>query len=340
MISIFLDTNILHSRSTDFTTVGFVDALQEIINEIEVNDIYNQVQVVIPQIVLDELQQQQLELRTEWAKKVSGIRFTVSPIEIPENYENDLKILFAVAVENITQKVLTKIVIADYPPNDVLQKIIQRAVLKLAPFEGKDKESDKGFKDVIIWESILAFKRANPTDQIVVFSRDKRLTDKILQNEFEQEFGDSVTLIYRNDMNSFDDLIQKVVDFTKADKQQRTYAQALKDRLIAQICNELVEPLYEDMTYKYRDVVWDIDGVIVSDAQIISSDDIDDEISEYNVIISAQFSFSDLEGITMSERFDCPFKFLYRISTDTFYLYSYTSPDGNEYVIDCELGIE
>ena len=61
MISIFLDTNILFSRSKDFTSVGFLQNLEEIVGAIEVNDLYNDVQIIIPRIVIDELKMQQQE---------------------------------------------------------------------------------------------------------------------------------------------------------------------------------------------------------------------------------------------------------------------------------------
>ena len=44
-----------------------------------------------------------------------------------------------------------------YPKDNVLSQIINRAIEKRPPFEGKDKRSDKGFKDVISWESILNY---------------------------------------------------------------------------------------------------------------------------------------------------------------------------------------
>ena len=44
MISVFLDTNILFSRSTDFTIAGFLSNAESLIGEIEVNDIYDKVQ--------------------------------------------------------------------------------------------------------------------------------------------------------------------------------------------------------------------------------------------------------------------------------------------------------
>ena len=48
MISVVLDTNLLKSGSTDFTVVHFVNKLNDIIGEIESNDLYDKVQILIP----------------------------------------------------------------------------------------------------------------------------------------------------------------------------------------------------------------------------------------------------------------------------------------------------
>lgn len=41
--------------------------------------------------------------------------------------------------------------------NNRFESIVNRAFSKLPPFEGKDKKSDKGFKDAFVWESVLEF---------------------------------------------------------------------------------------------------------------------------------------------------------------------------------------
>lgn len=56
-----------------------------------------------------------------------------------------------------------------------LQNIIKRSLERRAPFEGgKGQKSDKGFKDVILWESNI---KDNKLDTILLFSADKRICD-------------------------------------------------------------------------------------------------------------------------------------------------------------------
>ena len=53
--------------------------------------------------------------------------------------------------------------------NSRFKSIINRAFSKLPPFEGKDKKSDKGFKDALLWESVLEFALKHPKSKIIYF---------------------------------------------------------------------------------------------------------------------------------------------------------------------------
>ena len=65
------------------------------------------------------------------------------------------------------------------------QSIVRRAFAKRPPFEGKDKKSDKGFKDALLWESILEFMAGHDSAKIIFYSK-----DNIFGNELESEFSD------------------------------------------------------------------------------------------------------------------------------------------------------
>ena len=57
MIDVFIDTNILHSRNEQLDKALFVEKLKEIIGEIEINDIYTEIKILLPRMVLNELYQ-------------------------------------------------------------------------------------------------------------------------------------------------------------------------------------------------------------------------------------------------------------------------------------------
>jgi len=75
--------------------------------------------------------------------------------------------------------------ILEYPNN--LNKIIERAIEKKTPFKGGKPNSDAGFKDVIIWESILTYNfEAERTGKIIFFSNDNGFKKDLLTEEFKQ----------------------------------------------------------------------------------------------------------------------------------------------------------
>ena len=73
MIDVFIDTNILHSRNEQLDKVLFVEKLKEIIEEIEINDIYTEIKILLPRMVLNELYQQQLEMFDDLNKRLENV---------------------------------------------------------------------------------------------------------------------------------------------------------------------------------------------------------------------------------------------------------------------------
>lgn len=69
MIDVFIDTNILHSRNEQLDKVLFVEKLKEIIEEIEINDIYTEIKILLPRMVLNELYQEKN------LKKISEMKY-------------------------------------------------------------------------------------------------------------------------------------------------------------------------------------------------------------------------------------------------------------------------
>ena len=70
MIDVFIDTNILNSRNEQLDKALFVEKLKEIIGEIEINDIYTEIKILLPRMVLNELYQQQLEMYDDLNKRL------------------------------------------------------------------------------------------------------------------------------------------------------------------------------------------------------------------------------------------------------------------------------
>ena len=72
--------------------------------------------------------------------------------------------------------------------------IINRAINKTPPFEGINKQSDKGFKDAVLWESILSFKKQNKRENVILYSNDKMFNNS-LKDEYMMEFNEHLQIV-------------------------------------------------------------------------------------------------------------------------------------------------
>ena len=68
----------------------------------------------------------------------------------------------------------------------------------MPPFEGKDKKSDKGFKDALLWESVLEFALKHPKSKIIYYSKDNAFGNFLLK-EFTESVADSLLFICKNE---------------------------------------------------------------------------------------------------------------------------------------------
>lgn len=328
MICVFLDSNILHSKSTDFTKARFAEKLEELIGEIEVNDLYTYVKLVIPQLVISELRKQQIDDCSDTVKDLRKIKVTSQAIELPQDYEKTCDEIFDNTLDSLHDGTV-KIDIAPYPPNEALQGLIQRAVSKQPPFEGKDKESDKGFKDALIWESLLEYKKRCAKDVLVLYSKDKRITDSFLVKEYKEIFNEEIHMVFREDPNSHKKLLDKLRELSDVEEERATFSQQLKDRLI---------PLIQNMPSVYfaePDKAYEVDGeqIRVDDCSINGitiTDEIEDheDIITFYLTLNISYDFRDVYGGFGNMDLDCKAIVNYSLSEDKFYYQGNEDPEG------------
>ena len=127
----------------------------------------------ITESVFGEILQQRKEY---YIKSVENLKKAMKPFgrepEIPLdiNFEADLKQYLS---EN-------NIEILPHPDNSVFPKIIKRALEKKSPFKlvngsNPEKGSDKGFKDVLLWETLLSFDyEKNRIGKIFLITRNSK----------------------------------------------------------------------------------------------------------------------------------------------------------------------
>lgn len=203
---LIFDTNALfqaYEKKADFTTFSFNSTFENVIDMINQLDIYNQVTVAIPSVVWSEMEQQIIEKHDEL---LSTYKSTISKKRFPEysiqenpdiNYPEYIKNKIVEYKKEISVG-LNEVIEIQIASSNRFESIINRAFDKLPPFEGRDKKSDKGFKDALLWESILEFSLTHRNSKIIYYSKDNAFGEFLLK-EFAENVSDSSLFICKNE---------------------------------------------------------------------------------------------------------------------------------------------
>lgn len=203
---LIFDTNTLfqsYEKKADFTSFSFNSTYGNVIDMINQLDIYNQVTLMIPTVVWNEMEKQIIEKHDEL---IVSFRSTITKRQFPEYsiLENPVKdyskyIRTQISdYKNGLSNGLNRVVELPLATSKRFGSIVDRAFKKLPPFEGKDKKSDKGFKDALLWESILEFALDHPYSRIIYYSKDNAFGE-FLNNEFTELKLASVLSICKNE---------------------------------------------------------------------------------------------------------------------------------------------
>ena len=203
---LIFDTNALfqaYEKKADFTTFSFNSTFENVIDMINQLDIYNQVTVAIPSVVWSEMEKQIVEKHDEL---LSTYKSTISKKRFPEysiqenpdiNYPEYIKNKIVEYKKEISVG-LNEVIEIPIASNNRFESIVNRAFSKLPPFEGKDKKSDKGFKDALLWESVLEFALKHRNSKIIYYSKDNAFGEFLLK-EFAENVSDSSLFICKNE---------------------------------------------------------------------------------------------------------------------------------------------
>ena len=203
---LIFDTNVLfqeYEKKADFISFSFNATFENVIDMINQLDIYNQVTVAIPSVVWNEMEKQIIEKHDEL---LLSYKNTITKKLFPEysvqenpaiNYPEYIKTKIVEYKEEISRG-LNKVIEMPIASSSRFESIINRAFSKLPPFEGKNKKSDKGFKDALLWESVLEFALKHPKLKIIYYSKDNAF-GKFLLEEFMENIKDSSLAICKNE---------------------------------------------------------------------------------------------------------------------------------------------
>lgn len=329
MIVIVIDTNIINSGSKDFMVAQFSNKLDDIIRTLESNDDYQEIKILLPQIVVQELYQHQLANYNKEVERLKGLKLPDLDYRPKEDYSVILKRLFDESLAMLAQRDLQTEVIS-YPKDEVLQKIIDRAIAKQAPFEGEDKNSDKGFKDVILWESVLEYKRQHVADTIILFTNDKRLCESSLNDEYKSIFGEDIYLVQQEKGNDYAKLYAQISTLLTDKKPiQNTFDEENKQRLLRLITDDNISPLFEGWPIEVEEGFFICSSVRIEEKSIADIEDMPSEGKiRYKVNINMSVDSSDKEYGYMSWDDTAEITVDYYLEENAFYIHQVDGFNG------------
>lgn len=187
---IIFDTNAIGVFSGESKARVFHKEVYAALDFLQKHNLKSDVSLAVPRMVLEERKEQAYRFTDETVREIERQARVLSDlgVSIPSDlYKKDFKL----EIENLHKKELLKaeIEILEIPEIDS-NALIKRALAKIPPFhEGENKnktKKDYGFKDTIIWLSLLSSAKNNSDSNFVLISNDdgfKNHTDK-LREEF------------------------------------------------------------------------------------------------------------------------------------------------------------
>ncbi len=228
-------------------------------------------QLYIPQVVVDERKAHRCN---ELLNKYNTVR------ELEQLLDSYIKVSYKVDVDrlesthkDIMQKNYERLfgtnIIKYSKSEEIFSIILERAFKKIPPFV-TDK-SDKGFKDTLMWLSIIDYFRINGEQNIILLTSDNGFIKS--KNELEQEFKTKTNKILKIEPNSFYN------DIIKEEQKEN----------ILQNNHNIPEEELENLSDEIYDCIFDICNETISD------DYQEYYINRFN--INTQFTEKDIENI-------------------------------------------
>lgn len=227
--------------------------------------------IVIPETVIQEIKRQKRSNLTSNKDK-----FLTNPFhrligvneEHTKSFSVDDYIQKLIAEETIPFEVI------DLKDNNVLPQIKELAIHKRAPFEAGDN-TDKGFKDALIYFSVLEYLQEIPNKYVFVFAKDVRLKEAFANH-------DNIIVI-----NSYEEFKQHSISQFHDDY----FIEKINEELGITISKENIKDTWDNINDN-KVVLIKFDGteyVIESDqSEIISYSNRDEYIPNITLLITSQ----------------------------------------------------
>lgn len=279
---IFFDSNILHTN----------DDVNQLLPESILKKYFYLGQIYFPYMVFEEIKKTKKERIKKQLDNLKGNRL------LPHIYDNEELYKFDenIYLESLVKSITIEYTIIDLEDTNKMFEIRDLAINKLPPFEGKDKESDKGFKDAYILFTILEFLEQNQS-VVYLITEDKQLQKACKTNDFIKTFEsyeeyETSRLSYYEEEYFLGQLSAELDDEIKSSNIKKKYVTALNNvqlyiekdtKKINVFCDystkELLE--YEDINTSIKNKE-DLINELKDSSSFEKTHDVIDGLSKYN----------------------------------------------------------
>lgn len=231
---VVFDTNSLRSTESGEVAYNFFafgrpfQVIEEFITEKKLNE---DIHIAIPTWAIEELKDQKhRQYKTDivefqkLAKRLSGMPH-IPEIALPEGEFDCTTFIKEKADEYLATKELKLLEIKEELANTVLQSMMTRVMKdesKKKPFAHSGKYKDAGFKDNLVWESLMHFEGVNDYNKVIFVSKDGDY--KNCEIEFKAKWQKHIA-IWKDENNVLAD-IQKDYELYIKERLIYNYAQA------------------------------------------------------------------------------------------------------------------
>lgn len=245
---IVFDTNSLRSTEAGkiaYSFFAFGRPYQIIDSFIKANDLSGDVHIAVPEWAIEELKDQKqrqflddVKAYEELAKRLSGLPH-IGDLKLPNEDFDCAAYVTQKAQEYLTGKNIQLLTITEAISNDVLRSMMIR-VMKVenekAPFAHSGKYKDAGFKDNLVWESLMHYPNVTAYDKVIVVSKDGDFKTNCI-SEFRAKWERHITI--QQDENNVLGLLQKDYGNYIGNRKVYDYAQQeYFDKYLKNLLNE------------------------------------------------------------------------------------------------------
>lgn len=202
---IVFDTNSLRSTETGevaYSFFAFGKPFQDIENFITNNNLTDEVHLAVSDWAITELKDQKqkqyladVEEYKSLAKRLSGLPHT-GEITFPDSEFNCAEYVEQKAVEFLSTKQIKRLSIPEAVANTVLCSMMSRVMRgeKKSPFVSLGKYKDAGFKDNLVWESLMIYEEVPNYDKVIFLTRDGDF-NRHCEAEFKAKWNKHIAIV-------------------------------------------------------------------------------------------------------------------------------------------------